>query len=292
MRALIHRPSLPLRSLLALAAVLGLSASSVDARPRPTASATPVERRPARLPGYLGDERLPDAAAIVTAPPQPGSASDALDRSIFVETRGLQGRPRWTLAISDAEQSPAAGLADFDCALGLKLDAGDAPRLLHLLTRVGADAGHAIEQAKAVYKRPRPFLRDAGPICTARTDGLARSYSYPSGHSTVGWAYGLILAQLAPERATAVLARARAFGESRVVCGVHYASDVEAGRTLGASLVAVEHANPVFRTDLAAAKAELAHLRSTASIPPPSSCALQEDAAAHRPWPLASPPPP
>jgi acid phosphatase (class A) len=32
---------------------------------------------------------------------------------------------------------------------------------------------------------------------------------------------GLILAELAPERATPILNRGRAYGESRVVCGVH-----------------------------------------------------------------------
>ena len=36
-----------------------------------------------------------------------------------------------------------------------------------------------------------------------------------------GWTVGLIMAEVAPDRATEILARARAFGEGRLVCGVH-----------------------------------------------------------------------
>jgi len=37
----------------------------------------------------------------------------------------------------------------------------------------------------------------------------------------VSWETGSVLTQVAPDRVTAILARARAFGESRIVCGVH-----------------------------------------------------------------------
>ena len=49
--------------------------------------------------------------------------------------------------------------------------------------------------------------------------------------------------------------------------GVHYQSDVEAGRMLGAAMVAEEHADPAFRADLAAARAELAKARTA-----PAAC--------------------
>jgi len=82
----------------------------------------------------------------------------------------------------------------------------------------------------------------------------------------------LILAELAPDRATAILNRGRAFGESRVVCGVHSPSAVDAGRTNGASLVATLHGQTAFRADLEAAREELAALRAKAA-PLTASCA-------------------
>jgi acid phosphatase (class A) len=79
----------------------------------------------------------------------------------------------------------------------------------------------------------------------------------------VGWAFGLILAEIAPDRAAAVLARGRAYGDSRLFCGVHNASAVEAGRVVGATMVAALHTSKEFRADLAAAETELFALRRT-----------------------------
>ncbi|MFX8852512.1 phosphatase PAP2 family protein, partial [Acinetobacter baumannii] len=89
------------------------------------------------------------------------------------------------------------------------------------LGRVGRDASSITNLAKDHFERPRPFIAPGGAICTeSDRAGLMKSYGYPSGHATFSWAVGLILAELVPDRATDILARARAFGESRVVCGV------------------------------------------------------------------------
>jgi acid phosphatase (class A) len=73
-----------------------------------------------------------------------------------------------------------------------------------------------------------------------------------------GFAWGLILSELAPRKAGELMQAGAAIGDSRVICGVHYQSDVEAGRQLGAAMVARLHAEPAFEKDLAAARAELA----------------------------------
>ena len=93
--------------------------------------------------------------------------------------------------------------------------------------------------------------------------------SYPSGHSLTGWAWGLILAEAVPAKASAMVVAGREIGQSRVVCGVHFASDVEAGRDLGAAMVARLHADPVFEADLKASKAELAKAPAPKSCPVP-----------------------
>ena len=88
------------------------------------------------------------------------------------------------------------------------------------------------------------------PTCTPQEEAkLVKDGSYPSGHNAVGWAWALVLAEVAPERATAILARGRAFGDSRPVCNVHWQSDANAGRVMGAAAVARLHADPVFRAD-------------------------------------------
>ena len=82
------------------------------------------------------------------------------------------------------------------------------------------------------------MIGNEAPICVQRSQALADSFSYPSGHATQGWAYALILASLVPEKATPILARGRAYGESRIVCGVHWLSDVAAGRLTGTAVFA------------------------------------------------------
>jgi acid phosphatase (class A) len=67
---------------------------------------------------------------------------------------------------------------------------------------------------------------------------------------------------VAPERSNALLARGYGFGQSRVICGVHWQSDVDAGRLMGSAAVAALHADPTFTAQLSAAKAEVADARS------------------------------
>ena len=108
-----------------------------------------------------------------------------------------------------------------------------------------------IEQAR-LDNELDPFL-----ACAPVREALRNSGSYPSGHSASGWAWALTLAELRPDSADAILRRGREFGESRVVCGVHWPSDVVAGRMLGSATVAALHAREDFREMLQDSRAEL-----------------------------------
>jgi len=238
--------------------------------------------------GYLA--AWPDAARILPPAPATGSAREAQDQAVFSATRALAGSPRWALAQSDVPTLPSAMLKTFSCAVGAELTPEKAPRLTALLGRVGLDIGKQVASVKDVFQRKRPYLITEGPICVDRTTALALSPDYPSGHATWGWSVGLILAELAPDRATPILTRARVFGESRVVCGVHSPSAVEAGRADGAAMVAALHGEPQFRADLEAARAELAALRRPpAPTEPPApveaaSCSAEAALAAQPAW--------
>jgi membrane-associated phospholipid phosphatase len=94
--------------------------------------------------------------------------------------------------------------------------------------------------------------------------------------------YALLLSEIDPGNAAAIVARGRAFGESRVVCGVHYVSDVEGGRLTTTALVAALHSNAEFEADIAAARAELAAVRATAPTPDAASCPA--NGALAKPW--------
>jgi acid phosphatase (class A) len=143
------------------------------------------------------------------------------------------------------------------------------------------DLGLSTYAAKTRYMRARPFTVDGAPTCTpALESALRRDGSYPSGHSAVGWGWALILAEIAPDRGDAVLARGRAFGQSRVVCNVHWQSDTEEGRIVAAGVVARLHADAQFRADLDAARMELAALRKAGGAPD-RDCAAEAAILAH-----------
>ncbi len=233
---------------------------------------------------YLAGDRAPDTAAILPSAPLPGSVRAQADQAIFRQTRALEGSPRWTLAQNDVAEAVPAVLADFSCASQAKLGEVDAPKLAHILRRLRFDVVTAVNHPKALYDRKRPYLQDAGDICVAKSPDLAASPDYPSGHATWGWAVGLILAELEPDRATAILGRARAFGESRVVCGVHSASAVEAGRTNAAALVAALHGDAAFRADMDAARGEMAALREKNPQQRTEACAAEAALTAKAPW--------
>ncbi len=79
---------------------------------------------------------------------------------------------------------------------------------------------------------------------------FSSDFSYPSGHASGMELLARLLGTIFPEAAPRLLTRAREIADSRVVAGVHYASDTEAGRALGDLLFARLEANARFRAAL------------------------------------------
>ncbi|MDB5464672.1 MAG: acid phosphatase [Phenylobacterium sp.] len=231
--------------------------------------------------GYLGDA-APDTYKILPPAPVAGTTRYEADRAIYLGTRSLKDTPRWGLAQNDVNQ--LAILKDLSCAVGVELNQANAPKTVALVARVGRDVSRATDRPKDIYKRQRPYLIDEGPICIDKTDALAKSPDYPSGHNTWGWTVGLIMAELAPDRATEILARARAFGEGRLVCGVHNLSAVEAGRMNGSIVVAALHGQEAFRKDLNVVRKEVAAARKAGPTPDPAACAREAEIVAKSPY--------
>lgn len=234
-----------------------------DPESAPEVPAEVLEVLPGVLQGYLEREALPNSLAFLPPPPAESSAAFASDQAVAAAVTEGEGRSeeRFQLAASDADLAFPHAADTFACALGVRITEDAAPFLYQLLRRALADAGLSTYTAKTEYHRPRPFMANGHPTCTPDDEGHLRTDgSYPSGHAAVGWAWALIFAELAPERADAVFARGLAFGESRIVCNVHWRSDVDQGRVVGAAAVARLHADEGFLSDFEAAKGELAAL--------------------------------
>jgi acid phosphatase (class A) len=116
-----------------------------------------------------------------------------------------------------------------------------------------ADAG----VAKRLFHRDRPWIVDSS-ISTCEAHGLGpANTSYPSGHATLAFSIGVVLAALMPDKAQAILARAQDYAENRLVCGMHFRSDIAAGQDLGTIVAICLMQNPRFASEMEAARAEL-----------------------------------
>jgi acid phosphatase (class A) len=255
--------------LLTVTAAIGAVASAQTGRPA----------------GYLAPDEL-DITAVIEPAPRPGDPRYETDRDIFRDTRRLVGSERYELATRDAEIRPPAMLSNFSCAVGVTLTPENSPKLMAVVQRASIDTSSRAGRAKEVYKRERPYVIDQGPTCQAPEELFDRrnnraSYDYPSGHSTWGWTWATVLAGAAPDRAQAILARGRAYADSRFVCGVHNESAVEAGMMTAAATMALVQAKPEYQADLAAAREELTALRQSGA-PAPEHCDAEAALIAQR----------
>jgi acid phosphatase (class A) len=248
-----------IRALFASAALLCLAASAQAQSPA-TVQPTP------RTLGYLPAVAI-DGAKVLGPPPAAGSPQDRADRATYDETRALAGTDRWKTAIQDNDLWQGGAMKRYACALGVDLSEKHTPITFKMLHKLELDVRTFGTPPKDFYNRKRPALDNDKPVCVPREAWMTTNASYPSGHAMNAWSWALILTEARPDKATELLKLGREGGESRVICGVHYPSDIEAGRSLGAGMVARLHADPVFVADLAAVKQELNTVKAA-----PSGC--------------------
>jgi len=212
---------------------------------------------------YLTVDTAPDSLALLPAPPQPGSAEFEADAAAHKAALALRNTPRWEQAIVDASFSPENLGNKFLDAFGIEISPQRTPITYNLVYRlVSTLGGAASNKAKEHYMRIRPFMFYNEGTCLPEDEHILRNNgSYPSGHTAFGWGAALVLAEISPERQDAILKRGYDYGQSRVICGAHWQSDVHAGRIVAAAAVAKLHTLPNFQRQLRAAKREIAKLR-------------------------------
>ena len=227
----------------------------------------PVEGRAPKLTdvstGYLAQGDLARLAEAVPPPPTPGSTADQADKAASARYRQFEDGDRWLMATAHAELRPPLALQHFDCALGVRLGSSETPTLDRLMARVFHDAESVAERVKKRAARPRPVGDDPERrACQVLSEAGRNSASYPSGSAAVGAAYGEAFARVDPMRAEAVRRMGHEIGVSRLVCAMHYPSDVAAGEVIGRALVSQAVATPEFQRDLVQARQELADARA------------------------------
>src|SRR6202012_6008767 len=92
------------------------------------------------------------------------------------------------------------------------------PKTAALLKKVKAEIGECINVPKDHFKRTRPYLIDTN-LSLGKPEP---SFSYPSGHSTRGTVYAMVLAEIYPDKTDALIAMGQTIGWDRVLIGKHF----------------------------------------------------------------------
>ncbi len=221
---------------------------------------------------YLAGQPPLDYRGVLGPPPAAASAEAAAERANYMASAGGIGGAAWQQALKQLHPASPEVLAEAACAAEKRLGPAETPATMRLIANVAADLRPAVEASKTLFHRDRPFVGSADPrACDPRAhegaspDG-SLSYSYPSGHAAFGELWALVMADAVPAERNRMLAWGHRLGDNRVVCRVHWPSDIVAGRKLADALYARISRTPRYQADIAAARAELA------TAPPAKDC--------------------
>ncbi len=199
---------------------------------------------------YYIDKNAVNLMELLAPPPKSGSLEDKEDLKGVLKAQSKRTKALGDRALADAELS----VFRFADVMGADFTPDKLPLTAALFDNLKLDGDEIVRNVKNAYKRPRPFMA-SGAIHSLKPE--TKGGSYPSGHTTFAYECAVILSKMVPEKKYEIFMRAEEYGYNRVVLGVHYPSDIMAGR-IGGTLLANEFLkSEKFMVDFEAAKAEL-----------------------------------
>ena len=208
---------------------------------------------------YFSFRELPNMLKWCPAPPDTVGAAFAYDIMQYMWGKEMRqkDKERTAIAIRDAVYSLECIAKEFSEPFGLTISEEETPEIWKLLRDAKATGENISNFPKFYYKRIRPFMRFHEHTATPQFEpDLRRNFSYPSGHTILGWCSALLLAEINPERADTILKRGMMYGESRVIVGAHWQSDVDAGRLAASAVYSRMHTSERFLEQMQLARQE------------------------------------
>lgn len=191
-----------------------------------------------------------DFARLLPPPPAPGSLQQ---RQEIERLLALQ-HARTPAMVAAVQADAARTVFRFADVMGPAFTPENLPLTAAFFDQVKKDARIMLGDAKEHWNRPRPSQTDPAIEPCIKNPHNA---SYPSGHSTYATVVSILLANMAPQKQAQIYERARQYRENREIAGVHFPSDVAAGRIAGTVIVARLFENPAFLREFAAATTEV-----------------------------------
>ena len=196
----------------------------------------------------LDSMQMPNAVYFLPAPPDTASAAFQYDKAQY--RWGKEQRKdstRLAIAVNDAIWSIDNICKIYSGVLGFEISEQNAPAIYRMLTLGLLTTDQAGKLPKNHYMRTRPYVFYNEPTIYPSDEAWLRTNgSYPSGHTILGWSAALLLTEMVPDKADTIMARGYMYGQSRVIAGYHWQSDVDAARLVASAAVARLHADKRF----------------------------------------------
>ncbi len=217
---------------------------------------------------YLEESEVANSLELLPPPPAANSIQFLYDKAQYDWGVLLRNTPRGDQAVQDARVDGNGVPRAFSEAFGIEISKEITPEIHKLIINMREDAGDlSTRHAKEYYMRIRPFAFYKEETCNPeQQEELSTNGSYPSGHTAIGWATALVLAEINVDRQNEILKRGYEMGQSRVICGYHFQSDVDAARIVASGVVARLHANNNFTAQLKKAKDEFTKLQKGGKV--------------------------
>ena len=209
---------------------------------------------------YFTKQEMPDMTKWLPAPPEPNSTAFMYDLSQHLSAKALRetNKERAALAVRQALIEPEDMCAEFSLVFGTTISKEATPATFRLIRNMMETIYYITKPAKDAYQRTRPYCFFNEPtLMPEHEEWLRTSGSYPSGHTAIGHGVALVLMELNPAAANEIMKVGYQYGESRVITGYHWQSDVDAGRFAAGVAVAKMHTSPEFQAQYKAAAKEL-----------------------------------
>ena len=209
-----------------------------------------------KYPPFYTTEEAPHLENVLPAPPGLQDPLFYNDWCQYQWGKSIRDTERGELAVKDSRIGASYFFKRFSPAMHRELTQEKYPTLYNLLYRAHMTEMQAGASAKKHFARVRPYqqFKEASGVPSAESP--TDFTSYPSGHTHASWLVGMILTSIDPEHTEEIMKVAYELGQSRVIVGFHYQSDVDAGRIAASVTFARLCAMPEFLDMLAAAKAE------------------------------------
>ena len=211
---------------------------------------------------YFSAEEMPDLIKCLPAPPDTIGTDFANDIMRYMWGKVQRNdAERAALVFHDAVWDYDSLFHVFSIPFGLEITEKGTPEIYRFMINSLTTLDATRVKPKAFYHRTRPFERFHEHMLTRYEEAeLSGEGSYPSGHSQRGYGAALLLSEINPDNADTIMARGYMYGESRVIAGAHWQSDVDASRLCAAIGVSRLHTSQAFLNQLEKARNEYKRL--------------------------------